>query len=71
MSPDQREQMRQLKEHVRALRIDLSAMLHADADQGTIERAIWHLDHIVKLAEETIRPDRPDYLPHEEHDHNP
>lgn len=55
MTPDQREQMRQFNEHVKAVRIDLSGMLGAGADSATIELALMHLDRLVNLAEETVK----------------
>lgn len=54
MSPDQSAQLKQLREHAHALRVDLSAALAQGADPALIEQARWELVYVVKLALEAI-----------------
>src|SRR3972149_7706961 len=57
MKPDQSAQLKQLREHARALRIDISGARAAGADQKLIEQARWELLWAVKLTIEAIQRD--------------
>jgi hypothetical protein len=54
MTPDHSAQLKQIREHAKALRVDLSAALAAGADPALIEQARWELVYVVKLAIEAM-----------------
>jgi len=54
MKPDQSAQLRQLREHAKALRIDISGARAAGADTKLIEQARWKFVSAIKLTIEAI-----------------
>lgn len=58
MTPDSHAQLKQLREHSKALRVDLSAALAAGADPQLIEQARWELYWTFKLTIEAITKEK-------------
>ena len=54
MTPDRSAQVQQIRDHAKALRVDISAAAAAGADRVLIENARWELVYVVKLIIEAI-----------------
>ena len=54
MTPDRSAQIKQIRDHAKALRVDISAAAAAGADPALIVQARWELVYVVKLTIEAI-----------------